>query len=220
MQHRISHDLREYVFPKVLDRIPAGKCREIAKQLLQGEYRLLVNPTGRFVIGGPHGDSGLTSRKIIVDTYGGYAPHGGGAFSGKDPSKVDRSAAYMARYIAKNLVAAGVAEEVTIQLSYAIGVAQPVSVNVATKGNHTSLSDIEIAEHIMQMFDLSPKGITERLLLKQPIYEETAAYGHFGRESETIHKTIDGEDIAVYMFPWESFLILEDVMKHFENYME
>lgn len=220
MQRRISHDLREYVFPKVLDRIPAGKCKEIAKQLLQGEYRLLVNPTGRFVIGGPHGDSGLTGRKIIVDTYGGYAPHGGGAFSGKDPSKVDRSAAYMARYIAKNLVAAGVAEEVTIQLSYAIGVAQPVSVNVATKGNHTSLSDIEIAEHIMQMFDLSPKGITERLLLKQPIYEETAAYGHFGRESETIHKTIDGEDIAVYMFPWESFLILEDVMKHFESYME
>ena len=212
MQNRIASDLRNIVFPKVLEQIADGSCKDIAMQLLGKDYKLLVNPTGRFVIGGPAGDSGLTGRKIIVDTYGGYAPHGGGAFSGKDPSKVDRSAAYMSRYIAKHLVAAGVAEEVTIQLAYAIGVAQPVSMSVTTNGNHTSLSDTEIAGHIIEMFDLSPKGITDRLLLKQPIYEATAAYGHFGRECETL----DG----IVKFPWESLDSLEEVMKHFEEYME
>ena len=212
MQNRIASDLKNIVFPKVLEQIADGSCKDIAMQLLGTDYKLLVNPTGRFVIGGPAGDSGLTGRKIIVDTYGGYAPHGGGAFSGKDPSKVDRSAAYMGRYIAKHLVAAGVAEEVTIQLAYAIGVAQPVSVSVMTKGNHTSLSDTEIAEHITGMFDLSPKGITDRLQLKQPIYEATAAYGHFGRECETI----DG----IVKFPWEGLDSLEEVMKHFEEFMQ
>lgn len=220
MQRQISKDLRKYVFTKVLDRIPAGSCRDIAQQLLGGEYRLLVNPTGRFVIGGPCGDSGLTGRKIIVDTYGGYAPHGGGAFSGKDPSKVDRSAAYMSRHIAKNLVAAGIAEEVTIQLAYAIGVAQPVSVSVATKCNNTSLSDTEIAEHIMKMFDLSPKGITDYLQLKNPIYEETAAYGHFGRECSEVEKEIDGKAVRMRLFPWESTDILKDVMAHFAEYVK
>ena len=220
MQRRISKDLREYVFPKVLDRIPQGSCRGIARQLMGGEYRLLVNPTGRFVIGGPNGDSGLTGRKIIVDTYGGYAPHGGGAFSGKDPSKVDRSAAYMARYIAKNLVAAGVAEEVTIQLAYAIGVAQPVSVSVNTKGSHTSLSDKEIAQHVMELFDLSPKAITETLNLDKPIYEETAAYGHFGRECKVVEKSIDGLRGNVMLFPWEGDGCLELLMQHFADYLE
>ena len=219
MQRRIANDLREYVFPKVLDKIPSSSCREIAKQLLGGEYRLLVNPTGRFVIGGPTGDSGLTGRKIIVDTYGGYAPHGGGAFSGKDPSKVDRSAAYMARYIAKNLVAAGVAEEVTIQFAYAIGVAQPVSVNVTTKGNHTCLSDTELSEHVMGMYDLSPSAITSRLGLSSPIYEETAAYGHFGRETERVEKVIGGIRGDVVLFPWEALDRLDEVMGHFEEYM-
>ena len=220
MQWKIVADLQAIVFPRVLEQIPEGRCRKIAEQLLGGDYQLLVNPTGRFVIGGPAGDSGLTGRKIIVDTYGGYAPHGGGAFSGKDPSKVDRSAAYMARYIAKNLVAAGVAEEVTIQLAYAIGVAQPVSVCVTTRGNHTSLSDTEIAEHVTGLFDLSPLAITRRLHLNSPIYEETAAYGHFGRKREVVEKTIDGLRGNVVLFPWEGLDCLEELMRHFADYME
>lgn len=220
MQDRIYSDMKTFVFPAVLEKIPESRCKRIAEQLLGNGYSLLVNPTGRFVIGGPTGDTGLTGRKIIVDTYGGYAPHGGGAFSGKDPSKVDRSAAYMARYIAKNLVAAGVAEEVTIQLAYAIGVAQPVSVSVSTKGNHTSLTDTELSEHVMQMFDLSPSAITGRLKLNTPIYEETAAYGHFGRECRCVEKSVGGVRGNVLLFPWEALDCLEDVMKHFGQYME
>ena len=219
MQSMIANDLKAVVFPIVISKIPDSRCKEIARQLLGKDYRLLVNPTGRFVIGGPTGDSGLTGRKIIVDTYGGYAPHGGGAFSGKDPSKVDRSAAYMTRYIARNLVAAGVAEEVTIQLAYAIGVAQPVSVNVETKGNHTSLSDTEIAGHVMQLFDLSPSAITKTLGLKSPIYEETAAYGHFGRDMEVKEKAIGGISGNVVLFPWEGDGCLEMLMGHFAGFM-
>ena len=220
MQAMIAHDLKAIVFPAVIAQIPDSRCKDIARQLLSNDYRLLVNPTGRFVIGGPTGDSGLTGRKIIVDTYGGYAPHGGGAFSGKDPSKVDRSAAYMARYIAKNLVAAGVAEEVTIQLAYAIGVAEPVSVCVTTKGNHTTQSDVEIAEHVKSVFDLSPKGITEFLQLQQPIYEETAAYGHFGRECRPVNKAVEGDVRGVALFPWESLDWMENFMTHFQDYMK
>ena len=220
MQAMIAHDLKAIVFPVVIAQIPDSRCKDIARQLLSNDYRLLVNPTGRFVIGGPTGDSGLTGRKIIVDTYGGYAPHSGGAFSGKDPSKVDRSAAYMARYIAKNLVAAGVAEEVTIQLAYAIGVAEPVSVCVTTKGNHTTQSDVEIAEHIKKTFDLSPKGITEFLQLQQPIYEETAAYGHFGRECTSVNKAVEGDVRGVALFPWEALGWMENFMAHFQDYMK
>ncbi len=220
MQSAIAHDLRAIVFPAVIAQIPDSRCKDIARQLLGDGYRLLVNPTGRFVIGGPAGDSGLTGRKIIVDTYGGYAPHGGGAFSGKDPSKVDRSAAYMARYIAKNLVAAGVAEEVTIQLAYAIGVAQPVSVSVATKGSHVSLSDVEIAEMLADEFDLSPKGITEFLNLKNPIYEETAAYGHFGRECKSVSKTVGCNVSDVRLFSWEDTDWTETIMRLFQDFMK
>ena len=215
----ITSDIEHYVFPRVVAAIPDGKCREIAEHLLQRDFALLVNPTGRFVIGGPNGDSGLTGRKIIVDTYGSYAPHGGGAFSGKDPSKVDRSAAYAARYIAKNLVAAGVAEEVTIQLAYAIGVARPVSVFVETTDNHTDLSNEQLAEEIQKLFDLSPGGITKMLNLETPIYSETAAYGHFGREPRVVTKQFNnGKDLVVtevMLFPWESTEISEMLMSHF-----
>ncbi len=170
--------------------IPIGQLREavveeiikpnLPSRLLDGKTRFLVNPTGRFVIGGPVGDSGLTGRKIIVDTYGGYASHGGGAFSGKDPTKVDRSAAYMARYIAKNIVAAGLARKCQIELAYAIGVAQPVSVLVDTYGTGR-LSDLRLAELVKECFDLRPAAIIRALDLRRPIYQQTAAYGHFGR---------------------------------------
>jgi S-adenosylmethionine synthetase len=153
----------------------------LPKHLVKGEIKYLINPTGRFVIGGPHGDCGLTGRKIIVDTYGGAAPHGGGAFSGKDPSKVDRSAAYAARYVAKNVVAAGLASKCLIQVSYAIGVARPTSVMVSTFGTG-KLSDDKLSELVQRHFDLRPKGIVQMLDLLRPIYEKTAAYGHFGRD--------------------------------------
>jgi S-adenosylmethionine synthetase len=153
----------------------------LPKHLIKGEIRYLINPTGRFVIGGPHGDCGLTGRKIIVDTYGGAAPHGGGAFSGKDPSKVDRSAAYAARYVAKNIVAAGLARNCLVQISYAIGVARPTSVMVTTEGSG-KVSDERLAELVQEHFDLRPKGIIQMLDLLRPIYQKTAAYGHFGRE--------------------------------------
>jgi S-adenosylmethionine synthetase len=153
----------------------------LPKELIKGDIKYLVNPTGRFVIGGPHGDAGLTGRKIIVDTYGGAAPHGGGAFSGKDPSKVDRSAAYAGRYVAKNIVAAGLADKCLIQISYAIGVAQPTSVMVTTYGTG-KISDEKIVELVKRHFDLRPKGIVKMLDLLRPIYQKTAAYGHFGRE--------------------------------------
>jgi S-adenosylmethionine synthetase len=155
----------------------------VPKELLDAQTKYFINPTGVFVIGGPHGDSGLTGRKIIVDTYGGKGAHGGGAFSGKDPSKVDRSAAYAARHIAKNLVAAGVADEALVQVAYAIGIAKPVSINVNTYGTaKVKKTDAEIAEVVAQVFDMRPKAIIERFGLKNPIYSETAAYGHMGRE--------------------------------------
>lgn len=169
-QRKIYDDVVKHVIKSV-----------ISEKWLRKDTKFFINPTGRFVTGGPHGDTGLTGRKIIVDTYGGYAPHGGGSFSGKDPSKVDRSAAYAARYLAKNIVAAGLADECLIQLAYAIGVAEPVSVLVDTKGTGKVASDEELAKVVRRVMDLTPKGITEHLKLRRPIYEKTAAYGHFGR---------------------------------------
>jgi S-adenosylmethionine synthetase len=199
----IRRDVAEILIPRV---------KELSvqfKELFKGDYVLHVNPTGKFVIGGPHGDTGLTGRKIIVDTYGGKGAHGGGAFSGKDPSKVDRSAAYAARHIAKNLVAADVAGEVLVQVAYAIGVAQPMNVYVNTCNTaKVALSDAEIAGQIAKIFDLRPKAIEQRLNLRAPIYEETAAYGHFGRNPETkTKKFIDasGKEFTetVELFTWE-----------------
>ena len=178
MRARIEKDVREIVLPRLIATLP-----ERTAKLFDGKFILHVNPTGKFVIGGPAGDTGLTGRKIIVDTYGGRGAHGGGAFSGKDPSKVDRSAAYAARYLAKNLVAAGVADECLVQLAYAIGVAEPVSVFVDTYGTrHIDASDAEIAERVREMFDLRPAAIIRKFGLKNPIYEPTAAYGHMGRK--------------------------------------
>ena len=178
MHARIEKDVREIVLPRLIASLP-----ERTAKLFDGKFILHVNPTGKFVIGGPAGDTGLTGRKIIVDTYGGRGAHGGGAFSGKDPSKVDRSAAYAARYLAKNLVAAGVADEALVQLAYAIGVAEPVSVFVDTYGTrHAGESDAEIAQKLRELFDLRPAAITRKFGLKNPIYEPTAAYGHMGRK--------------------------------------
>ena len=201
MHDIIEYDVKNYLLNRVKDRIG----NKSILTLFDEDTKILVNPTGKFVIGGPHGDTGLTGRKIIVDTYGGKGAHGGGAFSGKDPSKVDRSAAYMARYIAKNMVAAGVAKEMLVQLSYAIGVAEPVSVNVQTFGtSKVAMSDAEIAEAIHSIFDLRPKAIEHQLSLRQPMYEETAAYGHVGRKCTSINKTIEGVSYGVGLFTWES----------------
>ena len=178
MQRKIKNDVQQILIPRILERLP-----ERTQRLFKGDYILHVNPTGKFVIGGPHGDTGLTGRKIIVDTYGGRAAHGGGAFSGKDPSKVDRSAAYATRYIAKNLVAAGVADQVEVQLAYAIGIAKPVSIYINTFGtSKVEFTDGEIATKIENILDLRPAAIIEKFGLKNPIYEATAAYGHFGRD--------------------------------------
>ncbi len=203
MQEQIRKDIERYLFPTVLQQYQ----EQLPSLSIEG-IKLFVNPTGKFVIGGPHGDTGLTGRKIIVDTYGGMASHGGGAFSGKDPSKVDRSAAYAARHIAKNMVAAGVADEILIQLSYAIGVAEPMSVYVRTKGSKVSMSDGEIATQISKIFDLRPYAIEQRLKLRNPIFEETAAYGHFGREPQTVKKQFffnhkEPLSIEVELFTWE-----------------
>ena len=188
-QEQIHKDIRQYVIDPV---VPEGMIDENTK--------IFINPTGRFVIGGPHGDSGLTGRKIIVDTYGGYASHGGGAFSGKDPTKVDRSAAYAARYIAKNIVAAGIADEIQIELSYAIGVAQPMSITVDTRGTG-KLSNAKIAEIIRENFDIRPAGIIRMLNLRRPIYKKTAAYGHFGRTDIDLpwERTDKAEALAKYL---------------------
>ncbi len=205
MLSRIQHDVTQILIPRVI----AEMNDERVKALFGQDIKYFVNPTGKFVIGGPHGDTGLTGRKIIVDTYGGKGAHGGGAFSGKDPSKVDRSAAYAARHIAKNLVAAGVADEMLVQLSYAIGVAEPVSVYVNTYGtSHVAMADGQIAEKIRELFDLRPKAIEERFDLRKPIYLETAAYGHFGRKTETVKKKFtnryQGDKVMeVTLFPWE-----------------
>ena len=182
---------------------------------------LHVNPTGKFVIGGPHGDTGLTGRKIIVDTYGGKGAHGGGAFSGKDPSKVDRSAAYAARHIAKNMVAAGIADEILIQISYAIGIARPVGVFVNTYGTaKVNLSDAAIAEKITSIFDLRPKAIEERLKLRNPIYQETAAYGHMGREPQVVTKKFSSryegdKTVEVELFTWEKLDYVDKIKAAF-----
>lgn len=216
MLDRIADDVRRILLPRVIPQLPKR-----VQALFDDRLLLHVNPTGKFVIGGPHGDTGLTGRKIIVDSYGGKGAHGGGAFSGKDPSKVDRSAAYAARHMAKNMVAAGIADEVLIQVSYAIGVAQPVSLFVDT--NHTShvaMSDAEIADKIGEIFDLRPKAIEERLKLRNPIYEETAAYGHMGRQPRTVHKTFTSRyektvEVDVELFTWEKLDYVDTLKKAF-----
>ena len=216
MLDRIADDVRRILLPRVIAQLPKR-----VQALFDDRLLLHVNPTGKFVIGGPHGDTGLTGRKIIVDSYGGKGAHGGGAFSGKDPSKVDRSAAYAARHMAKNMVAAGIADEVLIQVSYAIGVAQPVSLFVDT--NHTShvaMSDAEIADKIGEIFDLRPKAIEERLKLRNPIYEETAAYGHMGRQPRTVHKTFTSRyektvEVDVELFTWEKLDYVDRLKKAF-----
>lgn len=210
MHDKIEKDVREILLPKVIASLP-----EKTASLFKNDFILHVNPTGKFVIGGPHGDTGLTGRKIIVDTYGGRGAHGGGAFSGKDPSKVDRSAAYAARYIAKNLVAAGAAEEVLVQLAYAIGVAKPVSVFVNTYGTAANgLTDAAIAEKVNEIFDLRPAKIIEKFQLKNPIYEPTASYGHVGRKpyTKSVKVVRDGKHVekVLQFFGWE---LLDSVPK-------
>lgn len=215
MVAQIRKDVEKILLPRLFSKNHA------ISQYLDADYILHVNPTGKFVIGGPHGDTGLTGRKIIVDTYGGKGAHGGGAFSGKDPSKVDRSAAYAARHIAKNLVAAGVSDEVLVQVAYAIGVAEPVSISVETYGKkHIEMTDGEIAETIKQLFDLRPKAIEERFKLRTPMYEETAAYGHMGRTPRTITKQFDSryeghKTMEVELFTWEKLDYVEKVKEAF-----
>ena len=199
-----------------------AKLSEKVLRLFNDDIVYHVNPTGKFVIGGPHGDTGLTGRKIIVDTYGGKGAHGGGAFSGKDPSKVDRSAAYAARHIAKNMVAAGVADEMLLQLAYAIGEAQPVSVYVNTYGrSHVNMTDGEIANKIKSMFNLTPKAIERNLKLRQPMYVETAAYGHMGRENKVVKKTFtsryhETKTLDVELFTWEKLDLVDQIKKAFK----
>ena len=213
----IRRDVIEILMPRVIASITAEKVLA----LFNNSITYHVNPTGKFVIGGPHGDTGLTGRKIIVDTYGGKGAHGGGAFSGKDPSKVDRSAAYAARHIAKNLVAAGVADEMLVQVSYAIGVARPINIYVNTYGrSNVSISDGEIARKIDQLFDLRPKAIEDRLKLRNPIYQETAAYGHMGREPQTVIKHFKSryegkKDVEVELFTWEKLDYVDKVKAAF-----
>jgi S-adenosylmethionine synthetase len=205
MLARIKEDVVNILIPRVIEEIGNEKIASLFKS----DITYHVNPTGKFVIGGPHGDTGLTGRKIIVDTYGGRGAHGGGAFSGKDPSKVDRSAAYAARHIAKNMVVAGVADEMLVQLSYAIGVAKPVSIYVNTYGtSKVAMSDGEIAEKIDEIFDLRPHAIEKRFDLRKPIYQETASYGHFGRKTEKVLKKFTNRyqgdvEMMVTLFPWE-----------------
>ncbi len=213
--------IRRDVIGILMPRVIAGIRNESVLALFNDHITYHVNPTGKFVIGGPHGDTGLTGRKIIVDTYGGKGAHGGGAFSGKDPSKVDRSAAYAARHIAKNLVAAGVADEILVQVSYAIGVARPINIYVNTYGrSHVNLTDGEIARKIDALFDLRPKAIEERLKLRNPIYSETAAYGHMGREPQVVTKHFDSryegnKDITVELFTWEKLDYVDRVKEAF-----
>lgn len=216
MLDKIKNDVINILMPRVI-----SQCDSKIQKLFNSNIKYLVNPTGKFVIGGPHGDTGLTGRKIIVDTYGGRGAHGGGAFSGKDPSKVDRSAAYMARYIAKNMVAAGVTDEILVQLAYAIGVAAPVSVSVDTYGhNNVGMSDGEIAQKIFEMFDLRPKAIERQLKLNQPMYTETAAYGHMGRKNEVVNKTFTSryhgtKNIQVELFTWEKLDMVDTIKDSF-----
>ena len=217
MLAKIKDDVLNILMPRVKAEIHSEKVLA----LFGDDIKYFVNPTGKFVIGGPHGDTGLTGRKIIVDTYGGKGAHGGGAFSGKDPSKVDRSAAYAARHIAKNMVAAGVADEMLVQVSYAIGVAEPVNIYVNTYGrSRVQMSDGEIAKKIEKLFDLRPKAIEKNLKLRQPIYRETAAYGHMGRKNEVVKKTFtsryhETKEMEVELFTWEKLDRVDDIRKEF-----
>ena len=219
MLARIEQDIKEILIPRVIE-----QSGPLAQSLFDNSIKYFINPTGKFVIGGPHGDTGLTGRKIIVDTYGGKGAHGGGAFSGKDPSKVDRSAAYAARYLAKNLVAAGVADEMLVQLSYAIGVPQPTSIYIHTYGkNNTRFNDGDIAQKIHSMVDLTPYGIEQRLKLRNPIYFETASYGHMGRTNETMNKSFtrpnnggtETKEMDVELFTWEKLDLVDDIKSVF-----
>ena len=216
MVNTIKHDVQTILIPRVFNQ------NSTFSRYLDNDYILLVNPTGKFVIGGPHGDTGLTGRKIIVDTYGGKGAHGGGAFSGKDPSKVDRSAAYAARHIAKNLVAAGVANEVLVQVSYAIGVAEPLNLYINTYGkSNVKLSDSEIANRIATLFDMRPKAIEERLKLRNPIYSETASYGHMGRTPQVVTEQFgsryeEPKSIEVELFTWEKLDYVERIKQLFD----
>ena len=217
MLAKIKDDVLNILMPRVKAEIHSEKVLS----LFGDDIKYFVNPTGKFVIGGPHGDTGLTGRKIIVDTYGGKGAHGGGAFSGKDPSKVDRSAAYAARHIAKNMVAAGVADEMLVQVSYAIGVAEPVNIYVNTYGrSRVQMSDAEIAQKISKLFDLRPKAIERTLKLRQPIYRETAAYGHMGRKNEIVEKTFtsryhETKVMKLELFTWEKLDRVDDIKKEF-----
>ena len=225
MQERITADIKRYLIPRIKKLLPRR-----VQRLFTAEVRYLINPTGKFVIGGPHGDTGLTGRKIIVDTYGGKGAHGGGAFSGKDPSKVDRSAAYAARYVAKNLVAAGVAKQVLVQLAYAIGVAEPVGFYLNTYGTATvrgtdgkKLTDGAISERVQKLFDLRPYGIETKFGLRSPIYSETAAYGHMGRTPQVVEKQfkrptdkgIETKTMTVELFTWEKLDSVDAIKKAF-----
>lgn len=216
MLAKIRKDIVQILIPRLVAKLP-----ETIAALFNDSIKYHINPTGKFVIGGPHGDTGLTGRKIIVDTYGGKGAHGGGAFSGKDPSKVDRSAAYATRHIAKNLVAAGVADEILVQVSYAIGVVEPMGIFVDTYGtSKVTLTDGEIAQKITSLFDMRPAAIESRLKLRSPMYSETAAYGHMGRKNETITKTferIDGttKDMEVELFTWEKLDYVDKVKTAF-----
>lgn len=224
MQDRITADIHKYLMPRIKKLVPAR-----VKRLFTTDIKFHINPTGNFVIGGPHGDTGLTGRKIIVDTYGGKGAHGGGAFSGKDPSKVDRSAAYATRHIAKNLVAAGVADQVLVQVAYAIGVAEPVGLYVNTYGTSKvkdaegkKLSDSHIAEEISKIFDMRPGMLIQRLKLLNPIYSETAAYGHMGREPQMVEKTVSwgsgkghNKTVKVELFTWEKLDKVNEIKKAF-----
>jgi len=216
MLDKIKHDILHVLIPRVKAQLPGH-----IQALFNTDIIYHINPTGKFVIGGPHGDTGLTGRKIIVDTYGGKGAHGGGAFSGKDPSKVDRSAAYATRHIAKNMVAAGIADEVLVQVSYAIGVAKPMGIYVNTYGkSHVDMTDGQIAEIIENMFDMRPYAIEQRLKLRFPIYEETAAYGHMGRENEVVTKTFYSPynasiSLDVELFTWEKLDYVDKIKKAF-----
>ncbi len=217
MLDRIREDIKTYLLPRVVDQLP-----EATRKMFDENLILHVNPTGKFVIGGPHGDTGLTGRKIIVDTYGGRGAHGGGAFSGKDPSKVDRSAAYAARHIAKNLVAAGIADEALVQVAYAIGVAEPVSLYVNTRGTaKVNMTDAEISRKVSAMFDMRPHAIEKRLKLRAPIYQETASYGHVGREPITVVKHFVSKYepekvVEVELFTWEKLDMVDELRKAFD----
>jgi S-adenosylmethionine synthetase len=217
MLAQIRKDVIEVLMPRVIERIHT----ESVKKLFNNDIKYYVNPTGKFVIGGPNGDTGLTGRKIIVDTYGGKGAHGGGAFSGKDPSKVDRSAAYAARHIAKNMVAAGVADEMLVQVSYAIGIAKPINIFINTYGKgHVNMSDGEIAKKVEMIFDMRPKAIEDRLKLRNPIYSETASYGHVGRRSKIVTKTFTSKylptrTLTVELFTWEKLDYVDKIKEAF-----